>query len=157
MRNSLFAGIRLIQSTATTTQFAKNSIKSRYYCRKMDGKLEAVPLVDIDDEGRFKYILIKVYGREQADGTEPNKLIVRGYQRAEWHADIYDEVSGSIRALGLDTECLGGGRIEHFPESKLLKVYGHSTGYGRADHAETRKILLTKYKDYEIETSDEGY
>lgn len=42
-------------------------------------------------------------------------------------ADIYDEVSGSIRALGLDTECLGGGRIEHFPESKLLKVYGYST------------------------------
>lgn len=42
-------------------------------------------------------------------------------------ADIYDEVSGSVRALGLDTECLGGGRIEHFPESKLLKVYGHST------------------------------
>lgn len=32
-----------------------------------------------------------------------------------------------MRALGLDTECLGGGRIEHFPESKLLKVYGHST------------------------------
>lgn len=42
-------------------------------------------------------------------------------------ADIYDEVSGSISGLGLDTECLGGGRIEHFPESKLLKVYGHST------------------------------
>lgn len=42
-------------------------------------------------------------------------------------ADIYDEVSPGIRALGLDTECLGGGRIEHHPESKLLKVYGHST------------------------------
>lgn len=42
-------------------------------------------------------------------------------------ADIYDEVTGSIRALGLDTECLGGGRIEHFPEDKLLKVYGYST------------------------------
>lgn len=51
----------------------------------VDAKLEAVPLVDIDSEGRFKYILIKVYGREQADGTEPSKLIVRGYQRAEWH------------------------------------------------------------------------
>lgn len=139
----------------------------------MDAKLEAVPLVDIDDEGRFKYILIKVYGREQADGTEPSKLIVRGYKRAQWHgkdngmnwihilllnqhsafnavlfstihsfcyhnvnntirnsfviADIYDEVTGSIRALGLDTECLGGGRIEHFPQDKLLKVYGYST------------------------------
>lgn len=42
-------------------------------------------------------------------------------------ADIYDEVSAPIRALGLDTECLGGGRIEHFPESKILKVFGYST------------------------------
>lgn len=42
-------------------------------------------------------------------------------------ADIYDEVCGSIRALGLDTECLGGGRIEHSPEQKHLKVFGHST------------------------------
>lgn len=40
--------------------------------------------------------------------------------------DIYDEASGSISALGLDTECLGGGRIEHFPDKKFLKVYGYS-------------------------------
>lgn len=51
----------------------------------MDAKLAAVPLVDIDAEGRFKYILIKVHGKELADGTEPSKLIVRGFQRAEWH------------------------------------------------------------------------
>lgn len=83
----------------------------------------------------------------------------------------------------MDTECLGGGRIEHFPDQKLLKVYGHSTvsecilhfaffefhfnifvifnviqkGYGKADHAESRRVLLTKYADYEIEISDEGY
>lgn len=49
-----------------------------------DAKLDAVPLVDID-EGRFKYILIKVFGRQLADGSEPSKQIVRGYSRAEWH------------------------------------------------------------------------
>lgn len=54
----------------------------------MDAKLEAVPLVDIDDSGRFKYILIKVYGKEKADGSEPSKLIVRGYKRAQWHGII---------------------------------------------------------------------
>lgn len=101
-------------------------------------------------------------------------------------ADIYDEASASISGLGLDTECLGGGRIEHFPEKKFLKVYGHSTvrnlptwifirflshnghdmtlflvlsfqGFGKGDHAEARRILLTKYPTYEIEISDEGY
>lgn len=81
---SLFTGIRLLRSISSA-KFASNLIKSRYYSRKMDAKLEAVPLVDIDGEGRFKYILIKVYGKERADGTEPSKLIVRGYRRAEWH------------------------------------------------------------------------
>lgn len=51
----------------------------------MDRKLNEVTDVDIDDAGRFKYILIKVYAKEQADGTEPSKFIVRGYKRATWH------------------------------------------------------------------------
>lgn len=53
----------------------------------MEAKLAAVPLVDIDSEGRFKYILIKVWGKQLADGSEPSKLIVRGFQRAEWHGE----------------------------------------------------------------------
>lgn len=56
----------------------------------MDAKLAAVPLVDIDEEGRFKYILIKVYAKELPDGSEPSKLIVRGFRRAEWHGNSVD-------------------------------------------------------------------
>lgn len=115
----------------------------------MAAELANVPLVDIDAEGRFKYVLIKVHAKVLADGSEPNKLIVRGFRSAEWHgtvscnacdfmlrwcspfcvclADIYDAVSKDIETLGLATECLGGGRIEHFPDAKKLKVYGHST------------------------------
>lgn len=59
---------------------------SKFIKKMGDSKLEAVPVVDIDPEGRFKYILIKVYGRLQTDGSEPSKLIVRGYKRAEWHS-----------------------------------------------------------------------
>lgn len=72
-------------------------------------------------------------------------------------ADIYDEVSSSLAGLGLETECVGGGRIEHRPDLKRIKVYGHSTGFGKADHEETKRILTPDYPDYEIETSDEGY
>lgn len=44
----------------------------------MDSRLEAVQLVDIDDEGVFKYIMIKVYnGKESVGGSEISKLIVR--------------------------------------------------------------------------------
>lgn len=49
-----------------------------------DSKFEAVSNVEID-EGIFKYVLIKLYGKEKADGSEPFKLIVRGFNRAEWH------------------------------------------------------------------------
>jgi phosphohistidine phosphatase len=42
----------------------------------VDARLQAVPVVEID-EGVFKYILIKVYGKEKADGSEAQKLIVR--------------------------------------------------------------------------------
>lgn len=84
--SSLLAGIRRFQNK-TTARILTDCIKFRYYSRIMDAKLEAVPLVDIDDEGRFKYILIKVYGKEQPDGTEPSKLIVRGYKRAQWHGN----------------------------------------------------------------------
>lgn len=42
----------------------------------IDARLEAVPVVEID-KGVFKYILIKVYGKEKADGSEHVKMIVR--------------------------------------------------------------------------------
>lgn len=31
-----------------------------------------------------------------------------------------------LKALKLDAECLGGGRIEHHPDIKKIKVYGYS-------------------------------
>ena len=42
----------------------------------IDARLEAVPLVEIDT-GVFKYVLIKVYGKEDSDGKETQKSIVR--------------------------------------------------------------------------------
>ncbi|KAG4070204.1 hypothetical protein HA402_003894 [Bradysia odoriphaga] len=119
--------------------------------------LDNVPVVDIDKAGRFKYVLIKVYAKELEDGSEPSKLVVRGNVDAQWHADIYEQFTDMLKALKLDAECLGGGRIEHHPDVKKLKVYGYSQGYGKADHAETKRLLRTKYSDYEIEISDEGY
>lgn len=83
-------GIRLLRCTSTG-KFATNFVENRFYSQKMDAKLEAIPLVDIDKEGRFKYILIKVYGKEKSDGTEPSKLIVRGYKRCQWHGIKFDK------------------------------------------------------------------
>nr|pir sex-regulated protein janus A - fruit fly (Drosophila pseudoobscura) [Drosophila pseudoobscura] len=145
---------------AAAALYRKNSnfLQGLRLLHKMsDQDLAKIPLVDIDGGGIFKYILIRVTGKGTADGTGPSKLVVRGYADCGWHADIYGRTQGTIKGTGLDTGCLGGGRIGHNPGKKYLKVYGHSTGYGKADHAGSKRVLLTKYKNYGIGTSDGGY
>lgn len=41
-------------------------------------------------------------------------------------ADIYEQFTDMLKVLKLDAECLGGGRIEHHPGVKKIKVYGYS-------------------------------
>jgi phosphohistidine phosphatase len=40
--------------------------------------------------------------------------------------DIYDKTLETVRALGLDSECIGGGRIKHDADAKKILVYGYS-------------------------------
>ena len=40
--------------------------------------------------------------------------------------DIYEDVYSRVSPLGLDVECVGGGRILHEPDKKKLFVYGYS-------------------------------
>lgn len=52
--------------------------------------LLAVPLVDVDSKGIFKYILIKVIGKE--DCTDNKKNIVRGYADCDYHCKHFINV-----------------------------------------------------------------
>ncbi|CAL7947804.1 unnamed protein product [Xylocopa violacea] len=121
----------------------------------MSELLNKVPDVDIDGHGRFKYILINV----QDDTNNVSKSIVRGYARAQWHGDIFDDVNEEIKLIaGLRANCLGGGRIEHYPTEKTIKVYGYSQGFGKANHEVSVALLKKKYPDYSITCSDcDGY
>ncbi|XP_011168607.1 14 kDa phosphohistidine phosphatase [Solenopsis invicta] len=131
----------------------KGTVSVRRFTR-MSQLLDNVPDVDIDGHGRFKYILINV----QDDKNKASKKIVRGYARAQWHADIFDEVEGQIKKhAGLQADCVGGGRIEHDPDEKTIKVYGYSQGFGKADHQVSVELLKKKYPGYNITCSDEGY
>jgi len=58
---------------------------------------------------------------------------------------------------GLSCQCLGGGRILHDKSKKYIKVYGYSVGFGLADHTKTVEILKSKYPDYNIEWTNDGY
>lgn len=74
----------------TVVLFFKRSfslIRRQIEITMSDAKLDAVLNAQID-EGLFKYVLIKVYGKETADGKENFKFIVRGFERAEWHGEF---------------------------------------------------------------------
>lgn len=117
--------------------------------------LESIPEVKLDN-GRFKYVLIKVH-----DKSDPNrtKLLVRGSASATYHADIYEREMSKIESNAeLETECLGGGRIIHNPDCGEIKVFGYSQGYGQADHSKAVEILKRNFPEYtSITWSNEGY
>ncbi|XP_017310865.1 14 kDa phosphohistidine phosphatase [Ictalurus punctatus] len=108
--------------------------------------LSKVPDVEIDPEGKFKYILVRVKLKGGAD----HKDIVRGTKSAEYHNHIFEKLIPAMDTLGLECTCLGGGKIEHDSNKKTLRVFGESTGYGKADHAVTVGKLRAVFKDYEI-------
>ncbi|XP_075536854.1 14 kDa phosphohistidine phosphatase-like [Dermacentor variabilis] len=130
---------------------------SRFFAGKAmsEDSFESIPEVKLDN-GRFKYVLIKVH-----DKNDPNrsKLIVRGSASATYHADIYEREMSKIESIsGLETECLGGGRIIHNPDCAEIKVFGYSQGYGQADHSKAVEVLKRNFPEYKsITWSNDGY
>jgi len=120
--------------------------------RTVDPRLGGVPDVVIDDSGKFKYILCKVF---LTDSPDDHKLVVRGTARAEFHAGIYDELDAQLENSGVSCQCLGGGKIDHSPDHKTIVVFGLSQGFGRANHATSVDILKQKYTDYSVTWKDD--
>lgn len=104
----------------------------------------------------------------------------------QFAGDIYDEVTAKeLAPKKLDSECLGGGRIQHNAEEKKILVYGYSQvisrwekrristwekfltacpispfhfqGFGKADHSVSVDLLKKSFGDYTITWTDEGY
>ncbi|XP_046576376.1 14 kDa phosphohistidine phosphatase-like [Haliotis rubra] len=108
-------------------------------------KLAGVPDVEIGDTGVFKYILCKIY---EGANTSDFKYIVRGVPSAEFHADIYDVLDAKLESEGIMCECVGGGKIEHDPDAKTIRIFGKSQGYGQANHEKSMQILRDKFPAY---------
>eukprot|EP01016_Furgasonia_blochmanni_P049910 TRINITY_DN7636_c0_g2_i2.p1 TRINITY_DN7636_c0_g2~~TRINITY_DN7636_c0_g2_i2.p1 ORF type:complete len:180 (+),score=27.38 TRINITY_DN7636_c0_g2_i2:65-604(+) len=100
---------------------------------KLTDLYQHVPPVKIDDEGRFKYIIINAFltldGRKK---TGDMIQFIRGTARKAYHPDIFEEFVEEVVAMPLEFkfvqdekevvkkagsilrfECPGGGRIEH--------------------------------------------
>uniref|UniRef100_A0A8D0L928 14 kDa phosphohistidine phosphatase n=1 Tax=Sphenodon punctatus TaxID=8508 RepID=A0A8D0L928_SPHPU len=114
-------------------------------------QLESIPGVEIDADGTFKYILVRV----QRAGATEHRDIVRGTKAAEFHNHIFEKVNPEMEKLDFECKCLGGGKIDHNSRDKKIRVFGLSTGYGKEDHSVAVDILKKAYNDYEITWSDD--
>ncbi|XP_068563189.1 si:dkey-51e6.1 [Cebidichthys violaceus] len=117
----------------------------------MADALAKIPVVEIDPEGTFKYILLRVKVKD----SDVHKDIVRGTKSAEYHNHIFEKVNPAMEALGMECKCLGGGKIEHNTQEKKLRVFGESTAFGKADHSVSAEKLKSAFSDYEISWSDD--
>lgn len=54
--------------------------------------MDTLAEVEIDREGKFKYILVKIWLANGKEEEEEGKLIVRGTSEAEFHPDIMAKV-----------------------------------------------------------------
>lgn len=118
-------------------------------CNKWAGdEIETVQI----DEGVFKYVLIRIH-----DNNGSQKLIVRGNSALAYHSDILEQARDNIEPSKLQADPLGGGRIEHHPERKVIHIYGFSQAYGQANHAVTAVLLRQWFPFHEISVSWDGY
>uniref|UniRef100_A0A8C8DU77 14 kDa phosphohistidine phosphatase n=1 Tax=Oryzias sinensis TaxID=183150 RepID=A0A8C8DU77_9TELE len=119
-----------------------------------DRCLAKVPDVEIDPDGTFKYILVRVRVK---DG-EMHKDVVRGTKNAEYHnrqQRHHSQKHPALEPLGMECKCLGGGKIEHNSKEKKIRVFGESTAFGKADHSVSVEKLKSVFSDYEITWSDD--
>uniref|UniRef100_A0A8D3A7G3 Si:dkey-51e6.1 n=1 Tax=Scophthalmus maximus TaxID=52904 RepID=A0A8D3A7G3_SCOMX len=116
----------------------------------MADALAKIPEVEIDPEGTFKYILVRV---KVKDG-DVHKDIVRGTKSAEYHNHIFEKVSPAMEALGMECKCLGGGKIEHNSQEKKLRVFGEST-VRLSDHSVSAEKLKSAFSSCEVTWSDD--
>ena len=55
---------------------------------------KAIPNADIDGDGRFKYVLIKVFKESDSDNF---KYVVRGYKSAGYHGNVISDLEYNVQ------------------------------------------------------------
>jgi hypothetical protein len=113
--------------------------------------------VDID-QGQFKYVLLRL--TDPRDSSR-SKLLVRGHAAAAYHNHILQHTKAEVQQLApeghLDVQVLGGGRIEHLMEQRVIRVYGYSAAFGPAVHEVAAGLLKKCYPFHDVAWSYEGY
>ncbi|CAD8091477.1 unnamed protein product [Paramecium primaurelia] len=132
--------------------------------------------VGIDNEGTFKYILIKITGNNNQEF-----YFVRGFKQYGYHAQNFEhfcneaknglkwseftfdledgKIKGQLNGFKFKFKCLGGGRLKHSNIQQTLEIYGYSWLYGQCEHKISLNTIRTVYPyvDENVITRNDGY
>lgn len=127
--------------------------------------MSSIPDVLID-QGTFKYVLLRVHhhtSKNNNTNSSPppssSKLIVRGDSRAPYHDDIRRQAVKEVQLVdpSLTVTPVGGGRMEHKVEGRVIDVYGFSSAFGCAVHDVTAVILRKWMALHDVCVRYDGY
>jgi phosphohistidine phosphatase len=107
------------------------------------------------DEGAHKYVLMSAN-----DETNKTQHFVVSSEWAHYHRDAAEPMIETLRRSGYSMiRVLGGGRIHLDSQKKVVSIFGFSYGFGQADHKLSKQVVEAdpRYKDFKVETSNEGY
>lgn len=96
----------------------------------------------------YKFIVAQI-----TDGQNGNKLVVRAHSVNDLplHADIYNVLQQQVGQHGLNARCIGGGRLEFFPDHKFMRIKGSSDEFGvEPDRQETLRLLRAAFPEFRV-------
>jgi phosphohistidine phosphatase len=108
------------------------------------------------DEGRHKYVLISAV----TSSAKERQHFVVSKRGAAYHRNAAEPFVEALERCGYRSiDIMGGGRIALDSTKKTIHVYGYSYGFGLADHALSKSVLLQdpRFRDYDVTWSNEGY
>lgn len=113
-----------------------------------------IPSVSIDS-GAYKYVLIQT-----TNNNNKEEIFVHSKRGAHYHRNVAEPLIPILQQSGYtNIRITGGGRILRDDDDKIIKIFGYSYGFGRADHALAKDVVERsgKFVGYSITWSNDGY
>jgi hypothetical protein len=112
-----------------------------------------IPSVSID-AGAYKYVLVSaVPPSHSSDLVSSSRLFVYSKRGAQYHVNVAEYLVPQLEGNGYtNIRILGGGRILRDDDDRRVHIYGHSYGFGMADHKSAMDVVsgCTTYSDYKV-------
>ena len=116
-----------------------------------------IPSVSIDS-GAYKYVLITA--SQPNNNNNKEEVFVHSKRGAHYHRNVAEPLIPILQQSGYtNIRIKGGGRILRDDDDKIIKIFGYSYGFGRADHALAKDVVERsgKFDGYSITWSNDGY